>query len=325
MKLEEKKQSQDILGIVLPVFNEEKGIPSLLERIEEAVKLLSATMTVQVVFVDDHSSDRTSELLKEACRTNSAFKYIRLSVNSGSHVAIIAGMEHVPSDCTVFLASDLQDPPELIPEMVAQWRTGAQVVWATRQAREGVSCSEILFSRLFYWLVRTIGGSRVPPQGSDFVLLDQHVVSAILKSSSHRPNLLMEIAVLGFREARVGYIKKARTFSVSKWSLEAKLRMVINSFVQFSYIPLRAMVYVGIMVSMFGGVYALYLIYYKLYSSIVIEGWTELMVVILIIGGIQMVMLGVIGEYLWRILEESRQGPRYFLEERQLGEPKSKK
>ena len=317
---QEKKQHQESISIVFPVFNEEKGIASLLERIEKTVMILSETMRVNVVFVDDHSSDQTPELLKEACRTNSAFKYMRLSVNSGSHVAIIAGMEQVPGDCTVFLASDLQDPPELIPKLVEQWRAGAQVVWAPRKGREGVSRSDILFSRLFYWLVRMVGGVRTPPQGSDFVLLDQRVVSAVLKSSSHRPNLLMEIAVLGFREASVDYVKKARTYSVSKWNFEAKLRMVINSFVQFSYIPLRFMVYLGIMVSTFGGGYALFLIFNKIYSNLTVEGWTELMVVILILGGIQMVMLGVIGEYLWRTLEESQKGPRYFLEDSQLGE-----
>lgn len=320
MKQEEKKQHKDILSIVLPVFNEEKGIASLLDRIEKTVALLSETMIAHVVFVDDHSNDQTSELLKEACRTNSTFKYIRLSVNSGSHVAIMAGMEQVPGDCTVFLASDLQDPPELILKMIEQWRAGAQVVWATRKGREGVSRSDILFSRLFYWLVRKVGGARTPPQGSDFVLLDKRVVSAVLKSSSHRPNLLMEISALGFREASVGYIKKARAYSASKWSFEAKLRMVINSFVQFSYRPLRFMVYVGILVSAFGGGYALYLIFHKFYSSLVVEGWTELMVVILVLGGIQMVMIGVIGEYLWRTLEESRKGPRYFLEDSQLEE-----
>ena len=309
-----------LLSVVIPVFNEEHAIRPLLDRLWRLAEGLGGD-ALEVIFVDDHSTDGSPGLLKEGCAKDPRFRYVRLSANCGSHVAILAGLEHARGDCAVFLASDLQDPPELISEMLHLWRQGSHIVWAVRSQREGVSAVERWLSRLFYKLVYRLGNVRLPPEGSDFALLDRKVVDALRQSAGATLSLGGEIARSGFRQAEVPYVKARRAFGASKWSLERKLRTFVDAFVSFSYMPLRAMSYVGIVCSIVGFFYALVVIVSRLLTRTPIEGWASLMVVVLLIGGIQMVMLGVLGEYLWRTLEEARRRPLYSIEESfQVGE-----
>lgn len=306
--------SEPKLSIVIPVYNEESSLLSLVERIRE--QLQQVYVRAEVLFVDDHSTDDSPSLLKAACAQNEGFRYLRLARNSGSHVAILAGLEHAQGDCAVFLASDLQDPPELIPQMLELWRQGNHVVWAVREHREGIPWHERLFSRIFYGLLSRLGQVSLPPQGSDFALLDHTVIDALLRSVGANPSLAGEIARLGFRQAQIPYTKVKRRFGSTKWSLGRKLQAFADAFVAFSYVPLRAMSYLGMACSLLGFLYALALVFVRLFvATVPIEGWTSLMAVVLVLGGIQMVMLGVLGEYLWRVLGESRRRPRYFLED----------
>lgn len=302
------------LSIVIPVFNEEPNIPQLRERLE---KLLASLGSVQaeILFVDDHSNDRSAELLKTACDANKAFKFLRLSRNRGSHVAILAGLEHARGQCAVFLASDLQDPPELIEKMLDLWRHGRQVIWAVREAREGIGAIDRFFSNSFYWLLNRFGQVQLPPQGSDFALLDRKVVRALLGSVGANPSLGGEIAKLGFSQDQILYTKERRQHGQSKWSFERRIRAFIDAFVLFSYTPLRAMSHFGMICSTLGFLYAGVIVALRLFGGRPVEGWASLMVVVLVLGGIQMIMLGILGEYLWRTMEEAKDAPRYFLEE----------
>lgn len=302
------------LSLVIPVFNEEACLPALLERVQALVASLGAA-TAEVLFVDDHSSDRTAEMLKPFCAAHPGFRYLRLARNSGSHVAILAGMAHARGDCAVFLAADLQDPPELIPQMLEQWRAGKHVVWAVRAQREGVSWLDRALSNTFYLMLNRLGGAAVPPTGSDFALLDRKVVDALLASAGTNPSLGGEIARLGFSQGEVPYTKQARAFGHSKWKLEHKLKAFADAFVSFSYAPLRAMSYLGFLSSLLGLVYAVVIIVLRLTAKVGIPGWSSLMVVVLLLGGVQMVMLGILGEYLWRTLDAARRRPNYFLED----------
>ena len=313
-KAEMTLTSRPELSIVLPVYNEQSSMPALLERLE---KLLQNTNNVnaEIIFVDDHSTDDSPALLKAACQKSENYRYLRLARNSGSHVAILAALQHARGNCAVFLASDLQDPPELIPRMLELWRMGSHVVWAVRKHREGVSWFERFLSGMFYRLLNRLQEFKWPPQGADFALLDRRVVDALLESVGTNPSLGGEIARLGFRQTEVLYTKEKRQFGHSKWNLERRLKAFADAFVSFSFKPLRAMSYLGMICSLLGFVYALVIIILRLVASTPLMGWASLMVVVLVIGGIQMTMLGVIGEYLWRTLEESRRRPRYFLED----------
>lgn len=301
------------VSIVLPVYNEEECLPALFERLETWLAAQS-TFNPEVIFVDDHSTDATPALLAERCAPEPSWRYLRLSANAGSHVAIFAGLEHARGDCAVFLAADLQDPPELITEMVARWRRGHRVVWAVREKRAGVPASEMLFANVFYALMNRFSTITVPPKGSDFALIDRQVLAALCRSISASPYLMGEIARLGFSQDRVAYTKAERAAGATKWNLERKLHLVADAFTGFSFVPMRVMSYVGLGASALGVLYALIVIVNKVVIRGPVEGWSSLMVVILLMGGFQMTMLGVLGEYLWRTLEEARRRPKYFVE-----------
>lgn len=303
-----------LLSLVIPVFNEEESLPKLFDRLGALLRHCSETR-IEVIFVDDHSKDRTPTLLAEACRENPAYRFLRLSSNRGSHIAISAGLEHTRGRCAVFLAADLQDPPELIPNMLAKWREGYHVVWAVRDERPGISWFEKTMARSFYTLFNRLAQVSLPPSGSDFALLDRAVLEAVRKSAGATPFLMGEIAQVGFRQTSIGYVKEERKFGETKWNLRKRLKLFADAFVSFSYFPLRAMSTLGMIASVIGFGYAAFVAGLRLTVGTPIEGWASLMVVVLVLGGFQMIMLGVLGEYLWRTLEQARRRPRYFVED----------
>ncbi|MEO6669104.1 MAG: glycosyltransferase family 2 protein [Ferruginibacter sp.] len=304
-----------ILSIVIPFFNEEQSVHELLLRLDAVVLKMAATIAVELILVDDHSSDKTPVMLKAFCQTKPYSKYLRLSKNSGSHIAIISGMSICSGDCAVFLASDLQDPPELIEKMLQFWNDGADVVWAVRKSVEGISISTSFFSKLFYRLVNSSSSVKLPPTGADFALLDRKVIKGLVASAGSNPSLGSLIAWLGFEQAQIDYVKEARKYGKSKWTLTKKLNAFVDAFVGFSFVPMRIMMYFGFTMATIGFIYAMVVICLRVISGQQIEGWASLMVVLLIIGGILMIMLGVLGEYLWRSLEESRKRPLFFIED----------
>lgn len=301
------------LSIIIPVYNEQESLPLLLQRLRSLCGSLGET-SYEILFIDDHSADRSPQMLAEACAADPRLRFIRLSANSGSHVAIFAGLEHATGACAVFLAADLQDPPELVPKMLELWRAGNHVVWAVREQREGIPLSEKLFASCFYTIFNKVAHVSLPPQGSDFALLDRKVLDALKQSVTASPFLMGEIAKIGFKQTQVGYVKEQRRYGVTKWNLRKKLKLFADAFVACSYFPLRLMSYAGMIFSLFGFLYAAFVVVYRLATGIQPEGWTSLMVVVLVLGGVQMVMLGVLGEYLWRTLEEARRRPPYFVE-----------
>jgi polyisoprenyl-phosphate glycosyltransferase len=306
--------SRPELSIVIPVFNEEAGIPALVERLQRFAEQLSPLVT-EIVLVDDHSSDSSPAMLREVCRQDSRFRYARLAKNGGSHVAVLAGLAQARGESAVFLAADLQDPPELILQMLDLWRAGHHVVWAVREEREGISKADLFLANTFYRLLNLLGEVNLPPRGSDFALLDRQVIDALVQSTGSHPSIGGEIARLGFSQAQILYTKEKRFAGSSKWTLERKLKAFADAFVSFSYAPLRVMSYLGMLCSLLGFAYALLVIILRLTSHTPVQGWSSLIVVVLLLGGVQMMMLGILGEYLWRTLEAARHRPVYFLEE----------
>ena len=299
---------------MIPVFNEEAALPALVKRLCAFGEQLTP-LVAEIVLVDDHSTDRTSELLRDICRKDSRFSYVRLAKNSGSHVAILAGLAQTRGECAVFLAADLQDPPELILQMLDLWRAGHHVVWAVREERKGISKIDLFLSNFFYRLLNLLGEVNLPPRGSDFALLDRKALEALLKSSGSHPSIGGEIARLGFSTAQITYTKEKRAAGTTKWTLKKKLTAFADAFVSFSYAPLRAMSYLGMLFSFLGFGYALFVVVLRLMTRTPVPGWSSLIVVVLVMGGVQMMMLGILGEYLWRTLEASRHRPIYFLED----------
>ena len=222
--------------------------------------------------------------------------------------------EEIGSEGLVEVAGDGQDPPELIPRLLEEWQKGYYIVWAVREQRQGEGYLTLLFSRLYYALMQRFVLAEMPSQGADVSLMDRRVIDVFNQIPERNASSLALIRWMGFKQTSVSYIKEARHAGQSKWTLKKKLKLVVDSFVGFSYFPIRLMSYLGLSTAFLGFIYAFYIIYNKLVIGFPVEGWASLMVVVLLAAGIQLTMLGVLGEYLWRALEETRGRPKYIIE-----------
>jgi glycosyltransferase involved in cell wall biosynthesis len=301
------------LSLVIAAFNEEENLPKLYERIAR-IDWPAIGVEIEIVIVDDHSRDGTPEVLRDLAAKDSRVKWLRFSRNFGSHKAFTAGLEHATGDAAVILAADLQDPPETVPKLLEKWRAGAKVVWAVRGAREGESFHTKLLARIYYFLMRRYAVADLPETGADFLLMDRLVLNALRDAPERNTSLLALIQWMGFEQASIVYTKEARTAGVSKWTFSKRIKLAVDSFASFSYFPIRLMSGFGFAFAMLGFCYASLVIVRRVFFGNPIEGWASLMCVVLILSGVQLLMLGVLGEYLWRTFDESRRRPRYIVE-----------
>lgn len=300
------------VSIVVPAYNEAQNLPELYKRLQQVMSALPVDW--EWIVVDDHSRDDTFAVLSSMARAAPRVRALRLARNYGSHAAITCGLHQARGDCAIILAADLQDPPEVIPQLIAKWREGTQVVWAARGRREGETLSTIGLSRLYYYIMRrVVGMSDMPATGADFLLLDRRVIDAFRQFNESNVSIMALITWMGFQQTTVAYDKQPRLHGRSGWSLEKKLKLALDSVTSFTYQPIRLMSYVGAAVALMGFLYAVLAGVLALRGRTP-QGWSSLMVVILVIGGIQMLMMGVLGEYLWRALDEARRRPRYLIE-----------
>ncbi len=304
------------VSVVLPAYCESESLMSLIPRILAHLPDASS----EVIVVDDHSQDGTIEVVRSWSARDARVRGIRLARNAGSHMAILCGMSHARGAAVVVLAADGQDPPELVPALVEGWRAGAQVVWAVRKGREGESRLSLTLSSAYYRLMNRWTSVRLPSTGADFFLLDRRVVDVLKALPERNTSLFALISWLGFRQMEVSYDKKARSSGKSSWTFRRKVRLAMDSLFGFSVAPLKLASALGFIYAVVGFAYAVLLIINKLTSGRVFggmaaEGWSALMVVILISSGTLMLVLGLFGEYLWRTLEEVRGRPRFVVEE----------
>jgi len=308
----EKTASIVLLTVVTPAYNEAQNLPTLYSCLREVLE--GQPLNWEWIVVDDHSSDSTFDVLDELARREPRLRAIRFARNFGSHSAITCGLRHARGDCAVVIAADLQDPPKLLPQLLEGWRAGSQVVWAVRDGRERGGGNNAFFSRLYYFLMRRVVGIKeMAPTGADFLLIDRRVIDALAQFNESNVSILALVTWMGFRQSSITYIKQARLHGSSGWNLEKKLKLVVDSVTSFTYVPIRVMSYVGFVVALLGLLYAVFIVLHALRGSPP-SGWSSLMVGVLLLGGVQMIMLGVLGEYLWRALDESRHRPRYLIE-----------
>lgn len=295
-----------------PAYNEAENLPVLYQHLQRVIDGIDADW--EWIVVDDHSTDATFEVLTHLAERDDRLRGFRFSRNFGSHTASTCGLNHARGDCAIVLAADLQDPPETIPQLLTEWQRGAQVVWAVRTRREGEKVSTVGFARLYYWLMRWgVGIKGMPATGADFFLIDRRVVDAFRQFNESNVSILALITWMGFRQAFISYNKQARLHGRSGWNLKKKLKLVIDSVTSFTYLPIRVMSYLGFSVALIGFLYAAVVIVSAFIGNPV-QGWSSLIVIVLILGGIQMLMMGVLGEYMWRALDEARRRPRYIIE-----------
>jgi glycosyltransferase involved in cell wall biosynthesis len=300
-------------SIVVPFYYNELNIPYTVPRLQ-AMQNLLPVFDLEFIFVDDGSQDQTLPLLLNEKDKDTRIKVIKLSRNFGSMSAIQAGLRYASGDCVGIIAADLQDPPELFVEMIERWESGKKVVMATRADREE-SFSQKLFSNSYYYLMDKFALKGYPNGGFDFVLIDRQIVKEIIKISEKNTNIMSLIFWLGYNQETIPYVRQERKLGKSKWTLSKKVKLFIDSFVSFSYAPIRFMSSIGFLVAILSFIYGVFIVINSIMGTIEIQGWTSIIAIITFLLGIIMVMLGIIGEYLWRILDESRKRPAYIVDE----------
>ena len=311
-EFEKTPNRRPLLTIVTPAYNEAKNLPMLHQRLRSVLNGLGINW--EWIVVDDHSADETFDVLTQLARQDSRLQGFRLSRNFGSHTAITCGLNHARGDCAIVMAADLQDPPETIPDLVAEWQKGAQVVWAVRTERHGEKSTKLAFANLYYALMRRTGALKeLSATGADFFLIDRAVIDAFIQFRERHVSILALITWMGFRQAAISHNKEARLYGRSGWNLKKKLKLVLDSITSFTYFPIRLISYVGVIIALIGFLYAGVVIVNAMHG-LPPQGWASLIVIVLLLGGFQMIMLGILGEYLWRALDEARRRPMYLIE-----------
>lgn len=305
--------TKKLFSIIVPIYFNEDNIPHTIPRLTRLQELLS-DYELELVFVDDGSKDRSFQFLLEARRTDPRIKVIKLSKNFGSMAAVQAGLEYASGDCVGIISADLQDPPELFVDMIGKWEIGNKVVMACRSDREE-SLSQKLFSNSYYFLMDRFALKGYPRGGFDFVLIDKQVVSELNRIKEKNTNIMSLIFWLGYSQNSVSYVRQKRKHGKSKWTLSKKVKLFVDSFVSFSYSPIRFMSVVGMITAAASFLYGIFVIINSIIGYIPLQGWTTIVALITFLLGLIMVMLGIIGEYLWRILDESRKRPPYVIDE----------
>jgi glycosyltransferase involved in cell wall biosynthesis len=304
-----------LISIVVPVYHNAPSLPDLLLKLQE-LAARNSTDAFEFIFVDDGSKDNSFSVLTGLARQDSRVNIVKLSRNFGSNAALLAGIGQCKGDAAAAIAADLQDPPELIHDMLTLWRQGNKVVLAARKDRGDPGLTSLL-ADAFYALFRRFAVSTMPARGFDFFLIDRQVYHLINTIQENNAYLMGLILWLGFDPQIMYYDRRKREerYGRSMWTFAKKLKYFADSFVAFSYVPVRAASLLGITVSILGLLYALIVVLARLFLDIHAEGWASLMVVLLIVSGAQLLMMGILGEYLWRNLDETRRRPRYIVDQ----------
>ncbi len=300
------------ITIITPILNEEENLPSFRARLVETLRQIDAEC--EIILADDHSTDQSPQIAKAWMREDPRVCYLRLSRTFGPHAAAAAALTRSTGDCAVLLSSDLQDPPELIPSLIEKWRSGYDVVWGARAVPPRESWAKNIANDLFYSMLRRIAMPDLPQRGAEYMLLDRKVIDAYLAIREKHTNFVGMVLWMGYRQTSISYVRQDRQAGRSKWNLSKKLKLLVDSIVSFSYAPIRLASLLGVCLSLLGFLYALGLVFNKLWGSPE-AGWSSTMAAVLVIGGCQLLMLGVIGEYIWRTFDEARGRPRYLIEE----------
>lgn len=298
------------LSIITPAFNEADNLGPMHERL--AAALAAQGVDWEWIIVDDHSGDSTFEVTRALAARDARVRGLRLARNAGSHTAIACGLHHVAGDAAVVLAADLQDPPETLAALLERWRGGAQVVWAVRRERPGTSAPALGFGRLYYFIMRhLVGMKEMPATGADFFLADRAVVDAFRRFPERHVSVLALITWMGFKQAFVEYDKQPRRGGRSGWTLSKKLTLVADSVTGFSEFPIRLCSYGGLALIALGLLWAI--VGAALLPSVG-AGLLLILAAVVGLGGVQLLAVGIVGEYVWRALDEARRRPPYLVE-----------
>jgi len=301
------------ISVIIPFLNEEENIPALIDAINIFVASYPG-VDYEFIFVDDGSTDRSVSLLLVRTLGKSKFKIIKLAKNFGSHSALRAGIVNAKSEFITFMYADLQDPLELIRKMHEECLAGNDIVWATRAKPTG-GFMEKIFSKIYAWLMRRFVIKNFPFNGFDVVMFSQKVQIFLNQNVESNSSVFLQLLTLGFRQKSVTYEKSLRKHGKSKWTLGKKIKLFVDSFVAFSYAPIRLVSVIGLLLFIVGFSFSSYLILRKLLFNDLAQGWAMLISILMLGFGITNISLGIIAEYLWRTLDAARKREVFIIDE----------
>lgn len=301
-------------SIILPVYNEEELIQNTYTRLKTVMESIKGDY--ELIFINDGSTDNSSEVVKQICKNDSHVKLLDFSRNFGHQVAISAGIDHAEGDAAVILDADLQDPPEVIPHMIKKWEEGYEVIYGKRIKREGETAFKKVTAHIYYRLLKYITNFNIPVDSGDFRLIDKKVYGVIKSFHEKSRYIRGLISWIGFKQTYVEYVRGERTAGVSKFPLKKMLKFAIDGITSFSIRPLRLAMYLGFANSGLAFLYIFYALYQRFFNSRTVIGWTSLIAANAFFNGIILIILGIMGEYVGRIYEETKNRPLYILKDK---------
>jgi glycosyltransferase involved in cell wall biosynthesis len=306
------QKKSNLISIVAPAYNEEEGLEEFVRRIDTVIT--GSGFTYEIVFVNDGSTDRTLHVMQMLQAANAEITVVNLSRNFGKEIAMTAGIAHAVGDAIVIIDTDLQDPPEVIPELVEGWRSGYDVVYGQRSERAGESWLKKATARWFYALVKHLGPVPIPVNTGDFRLISHRAAQALLQIPERHRFMKGLYAWVGFPQKAVIYKRDARFAGRTKWNYWKLWNLAIEGITSFTIIPLKLATYLGFAIALFAFCYGLIIVGRTIFFGEAVRGFPTIMAVMLLLGGVQLIVLGLIGEYLGRIFNETKQRPLYVLE-----------
>ena len=301
------------LSIVIPIYNEEENIDSLINRLRTVVAQMQ--ISCEYIFVNDGSKDHSFQLIKNLALADPAIKYIDFSRNFGHQIAVSAGLDLAAGDRVAIIDADLQDPPELIIEMFAKMDQGYEVVYAKRNNRNGESWLKKFTAKVFYRILKSITSVKIPVDTGDFRIIDRKVVNVLKQMPEHNKFLRGQISWIGFKQTYVEYDRKVRQAGSTGYTYKKMIRLALDGITSFSNFPLKVASICGFVVSGIAFIVMIYALYSRYISKDYVEGWTSTIISVLFLGGIQLISIGIIGEYISRLSENARNRPLYIINE----------
>ena len=301
-----------LISIVAPAYNEESGLAPFVRRVDETMS--GSGLAYEIVFVNDGSTDKTLSVMQSLRAINPNITIVNLSRNFGKETAMTAGIAHALGDAIVIIDTDLQDPPEVIPEMIETWRAGYDVVYAQRTERAGETWMKKATAKWFYWSVKRMGPVPIPENAGDFRLISRRAAQALLRIPERHRFMKGLYAWIGFPQKAISYERQARFAGRSKWNYWQLWNLAIEGITSFTIVPLKLATYLGFVIAMIAFVYGLVIVLKAIVFGEIVRGFPTIMSVMLLLGGVQLIVLGFIGEYLGRIFDETKQRPLYLLE-----------
>ena len=306
------------LSVIIPIYNEESTLGELYPRVRNVLEGMALTGGYEMIFINDGSRDRSLPMLLDLAARDPRVRYIDLSRNFGHQIAVTAGLDNAHGEAVVIIDADLQDPPELIPELYRKLRTGYEVVYAKRRSRQGESVAKKFTARLFYRILASITNVSIPVDTGDFRIISRKVVEGLKRMPEQNKFLRGQISWIGYRQTFVEYDRAERAGGETGYTYRKMIRLALDGITAFSDVPLKAATLMGFTVSGIAFLVMLYTLYSRFISHDYEPGWASLMVSILFLGGVQLIAVGIIGEYMARMSANVRQRPLYFIADTNL-------